>query len=165
MPKISAVFLDRDGVINEKIEGSYVTQWDEFKFMPDAAAAINLLNERKIPVYIISNQSGIGRGKMTHEDLEKVHRVMQEVLAAEGAHIDDIFVCPHALEDNCECRKPKPGLLLEAKKKHKAIDFNTAWFIGDAESDVEAGKAVSCRTHLLKKGENLLRVVKGILKK
>ncbi|MBI5700643.1 HAD family hydrolase [Candidatus Saganbacteria bacterium] len=163
--KISAVFLDRDGVINEKIEGGFVKVWDEFKFLPDTASAIKLLNDKKIPVYLISNQSGIGRGIMSHNDLEKIHRIMTEFLSAEGAHLDDIFVCPHAPDENCDCRKPKPGLLLQAKKKHPEIEFINSWFIGDSGSDVAAGSAVKCRTYQLKSTENLLEVTRKILEK
>lgn len=165
MPKISAVFLDRDGVINKKIEGEYVKNWDEFVFLPEVGSAIKLLNSKKIPVYIISNQSGIGRGIMTQEDLEKVQKLMIGVLKAEGAHIDDIFVCPHAPDENCECRKPRPGLLKLAKQKYPKINFVASWFIGDSQSDVEAGYAVNTNTYLLKKGESLKQVITKILNK
>lgn len=165
MPKISAVFLDRDGVINKKIEGGYVKSWDEFVFLPEVGSAIKLLNSKNIPVYIISNQSGIGRGIMTQGDLAKVHKLMLDVLKAEGAHVDDIFVCPHAPEDNCECRKPRPGLLKLAKQKHPKINFEASWFIGDSQSDIEAGYAVNANTYLLKKGENLKQVITTILNK
>ncbi|OGC14210.1 phosphatase, partial [candidate division WOR-1 bacterium RIFOXYA12_FULL_36_13] len=138
--KISAVFLDRDGVVNKKIEMDYVKKWDEFEFLPDAISAIKLINDKNIPVYLITNQSGIGRGKMTQKALDIVHQKMGGALAKEGAHIDEIFVCPHAPEDNCDCRKPKPGLLLQAKEKYPEIDFKNSWFIGDSQIDVEAGK-------------------------
>ena len=160
--RISAVFLDRDGVINEKIEGGYVTKWEEFKFIPGAIEAIKLLNDREMPVYLISNQSGIGRGHMTMKDLEAVHKRMKDELAAKGAHIDDIFVCPHSPEDNCDCRKPKPGLLLQAKRKYPEIDLKNSWFIGDSDIDIEAGKAARCKTYLIKKEENLKEAIEEV---
>ncbi len=160
---ISAIFLDRDGVINEKLEGDYVKKWSEFKFLPGAIDAIKLINEKHIPVYMISNQSGIGRGLMTKADLEMVHTKLVEVLAENNAHFDDFFICLHAPEDNCECRKPKPGLLLQAKAKHPNIDFTQSWFIGDSDCDVEAGRNVGAHTYKIKKNENLNHVVSGIL--
>jgi len=100
---------------------------------------------------------------MTMDDLYAVHKKMSEELKKRGAHIDDIFVCPHAPGDNCECRKPKPGLLLQAKKKYPSINFKNSWFIGDSDSDMKAAEAVGSKQHLLKKGENLLEVIKEIL--
>lgn len=156
---IRAVFLDRDGVLNEKLEGWYVTKWEEFKWLPGAIEGIKLLNDRKIPVYLISNQSGIGRGHMTMKDLEAVHKKMSEELEAKGAHIDDIFVCPHAPDENCGCRKPKPGLLFQAKKKHPEIDFTGSLFIGDSGTDEEAAKGAGVRFYLIKKGESLKEIL------
>lgn len=160
---ISAVFLDRDGVINKKIDNDYVKKWEEFKFLPDVIDAIKILNQKNTPVYIITNQSGIGRGHMSLNDLKIVHDKMMEEFKANGAYVDDIFICPHAPNENCECRKPKPGLLLKAKSKYPEIDFKASWFIGDSMSDVEAGKAVGCNTYLVKKDESLRDVVLGIL--
>lgn len=163
MPKISAIFLDRDGVINEKIENGYVKTWDEFKLLPGAIDAIKYLNDKNISVYVISNQSGIGRGRMTFDDLKTIHNKMIDKLRESGAHLDDIFVCPHAPADDCDCRKPKPGLFIMAKTKHPEINFRSSWFIGDSISDVQAGQAVQCNTYQIKKGENLLEVVNKII--
>src|SRR3989339_126548 len=113
--KISAIFLDRDGVINKKIDNDYVKKWDEFEFLPGVIDAIKFLNEKKIPVYIITNQSGVGRGLMTSDNLKLVHDKMIEEFKVNGVYVDDIFICPHAPSENCECRKPKPGLLIQAK--------------------------------------------------
>ena len=159
---MTTIFLDRDGVINRKLEGDYVKVWDEFEFLPGAIEAIKFLNDKKIPVYIITNQSGIGRGIMTMKMLDVVHRKMAQELAKHGAHIDDIFVCPHSPEESCDCRKPKPGLLLQAKKKYPSIDFAKSWFVGDSVSDIEAGNAVGCGTYLIKSGERLGEVVGGL---
>ena len=160
----SAIFLDRDGVINRKIDNDYVKKWEEFEFLPYAIAAIKILNEKKIPVYIITNQSGVGRGKMTENDLKVVHDKMISEFKRAGVYVDDIFVCTHKPEDKCDCRKPKPGLLLQAKAKYPQIDFKNSWVIGDSQIDMEAGKAVGCRTYLLGKKKNLFNVMKNILK-
>jgi len=161
---VKVVFLDRDGVINKRIVGGYVKKWEEFEFLPGAIAAIKLLNEKKVPVILISNQSGIGRGYMAQDDLKEIHKRMSVELAKEGAHIDDIFVCPHSPDDNCGCRKPKTGLFEQAKKKYKDIDIKSSWFIGDSETDMQAGNNIGCRTYLVKENEGFMAEVKKILK-
>ena len=120
-----AVFLDRDGVINRKLENDYVKSWDEFHFLPDVIEAIKALNEKGLPsseakgylVIVVTNQRGIARGLMTEKDLEEIHRRMLRELQRHGARIDDIFYCPHDIKDNCNCRKPQPGMLIQAQKK------------------------------------------------
>ena len=156
------VFLDRDGVINDNSKIQYVKDWDEFEFLPDTTKAIKYLNDNKIKVILITNQSGINRGLLTHEKLDDIHRQMISELNDAGAHIDDIFYCPHRPDENCSCRKPRTGLLEQAGEKYN-IDFKDSWFIGDTESDIETGKKVGCKTHLLKKGETLFLVVRRII--
>jgi D-glycero-D-manno-heptose 1,7-bisphosphate phosphatase len=155
------VFLDRDGVINRNIEGGYVTRWEEFEFLPGVLEGIRYLNELDIPVIVITNQSAVHRGLITEEGLEEIHRLMKAELAKRGAHIDDIFCCPHHPDEHCACRKPQPGLLLEAAAKY-SIDFAASWLIGDSESDLEAGRVVGCQTCLFHPGDNLLQVLKGL---
>ena len=153
-----AVFLDRDGVINHKLEGSYVTNWDEFHFLPDVFEAIKAIREKGYLVIVVTNQRGIARALMTERDLEEIHRKMLGELEEHGAQVDDIFYCPHDLSDNCDCRKPKPGLLVRAQKKW-CVDFARSWIIGDSDSDVEAGRKVGCRgilTTNLRKSVELL---------
>jgi len=156
------VFLDRDGVINKNAKDFYVLEWKDFEFMPGIIEAIKLLNERKIPVYIVSNQSAVGRGLMTMDELKHINDQMLKEITKKGAHIDDIFICPHSPEDNCDCRKPKTGLFKQAEDKYD-IDFKDSWFIGDSETDIEAGKKMGCRTHLLKKGEDIIKVIRKII--
>lgn len=139
-----AVYLDRDGIINQKLENDYVKNWDEFNFLPGAIEAIKAITEKGYLVIVVTNQRGIARGLMTEKDLEEIHRRMCEELQKHGAHIDDIFFCPHDIKDNCNCRKPKPGMLIEAQKKWN-IDFAQSYIIGDSESDIEAGKRVGCK--------------------
>lgn len=140
-----AVFLDRDGTINRMLENDYVKTWEEFEFLPGTAEAIRALKAKGYLVIIITNQRGIGKGIMTEEDLGQVHRRMCEELASAGAYIDDIFYCPHNIEDDCSCRKPKPGLLLQAQAKWD-IDLERSFLIGDMDSDIEAGRTVGCAT-------------------
>ena len=160
---MKVVFLDRDGVINRKIENGYVLDWKDFKFLPDVDKAIKLLNEKDIPVIVISNQACVGKGLITIDKLNDINNRMVRELGSKGAWIDDVFVCPHKKEDNCDCRKPKTGLFRQAAEKHD-IDFKGSWFIGDSPEDVEAGKCAGTSTYLLKKDENLMSVVEKILK-
>ena len=139
-----AVFLDRDGVINRKLENDYVKSWDEFQFLPGVIEAIKAINERGYLVIVVTNQRGIAKGLMAEKDLEEIHRIMIEELKKHGAHIDDIFYCPHDTSDNCNCRKPKPGMLIQAQRKWD-IDFAQSYIIGDSSSDIEAGQQVGCR--------------------
>ena len=139
-----AVFLDRDGVINQKLENDYVKSWDEFCFLPGVFEAIRIIKEKGYLVIVVTNQRGIAKGLMTEKDLEEIHRRMIEELKKHGACIDDIFYCPHDISDNCNCRKPKPGLLIQAQRKWD-IDFTQSYIIGDSNSDIEAGQQVGCQ--------------------
>ena len=143
------VFLDRDGVINEKApEHEYVTEWGKFRFLPDAAEGIKKLNGAGYRIVIVSNQRGVARGLMTAEQVDEIHRRMCAELEKCGAHIDDIYVCPHG-EGECSCRKPEIGLFLMAERKF-AVDKSASWMIGDSESDVEAGRRYGVRTVLVR---------------
>lgn len=107
------VFIDRDGTINRDV--SYCSHPDEFELLPKVAEGIRLLNEHGFKVIVVTNQSGIARGYFSEEMLQKIHVKMKEELKKRGAFIDDaIYYCPHHPDDNCDCRKPKPGLLLQA---------------------------------------------------
>ena len=148
--KYRAVFLDRDGVINKKApEGDYVKNWDEFRFLPGVKKAIRKLNEKGFLVIVVSNQRGIAKGVMTEDDLKEIHARMKEELRKEGAVINGIYYCPHDIKDHCDCRKPKPGLLLRAAREHD-VDLRRSWMIGDRESDIEAGKRAGCKTILIR---------------
>ena len=109
----------------------------------------------------MTNQRGIAKGLMTEKDLEEIHRRMIEELKKHGAHIDDIFYCPHDISDNCNCRKPKPGMLIQAQKKWD-IDFAQSYIIGDSNSDIEAGQQVGCQGILT---TNLRQAVELLLQK
>jgi len=141
-----AVFLDRDGVINVKApEGQYITRWEEFHFLPGVADAIARLNEARFSVIVVSNQRGVGKGCMTIDALEEIHRRMIEQLAASNVRIDAIYYCPHGADARCTCRKPAPGMLLQAAEDHR-LDLRNSWIVGDSDSDILAGKNAGCRT-------------------
>lgn len=141
-----AVFLDRDGVINVKApEGQYITRWEEFQFLPDVADAIARLNRAHFSVIVVSNQRGIAKGLMTVDALDEIHRRMLAQLAALNARIDAIYFCPHGTDARCACRKPAPGMLVQAAKDH-GIDLPNSWMVGDSDSDLLAGKNAGCRT-------------------
>jgi D-glycero-D-manno-heptose 1,7-bisphosphate phosphatase len=138
--RLSAVFLDRDGVINRKRpEGSYVTSWDEFEFLPNALEGLAMLARAAVPVIVVTNQRGIARGAMTAEDLIEIHDRLRATAGAAGGRLDAIYHCPH--EGPCRCRKPEPGMFEDA-----AVDFGirleeTA-VIGDQPSDMAAAARI-----------------------
>ncbi|MBU0700837.1 D-glycero-beta-D-manno-heptose 1,7-bisphosphate 7-phosphatase [bacterium] len=152
------VFLDRDGVINKKLEGDYVKSYDEFIFLPGVIDAIKKIKQKGLLVIIITNQSGIGRGIMTEDDLASVHEQMLADLKKEGVTIDAIYHCPHLPDIGCDCRKPKDGLFKQALLDFN-IDIKNSWMIGDEQKDIDAGKKAGCKTYLLSKGELLIEAI------
>jgi D-glycero-D-manno-heptose 1,7-bisphosphate phosphatase len=141
-----AAFLDRDGVINQKAtSGRYITRWEEMRFLPGVAKAISLLNDAAFRVIVVSNQRCVAKGLITVRELDSIHQRMSDELAAAGATIDAIYYCPHEEGPPCGCRKPSPGLLLTAARKHH-IQLAESWMIGDSDTDVQAGKSAGCRT-------------------
>jgi D-glycero-D-manno-heptose 1,7-bisphosphate phosphatase len=140
------VLLDRDGTINRKApEGSYVTTPDALELLPGAAGAIRTLNDAGVPVAVVTNQRCLALGRLDLEGLHAIHAALQDRLAADaGAHLDAIFHCPHE-RDECDCRKPAPGLLAAAATFFGASPGETV-MIGDADSDVEAGRRFGART-------------------
>ncbi len=140
-----AVFLDRDGTINEQM--GYINHISRFQLLPGVAAAIRQLNENGIPVVVVTNQSGLARGYFPPELLLAVHEKMRLQLAEQGAHVDGIYVCPHHPEAkmeeyrlNCPCRKPKPGLLLQAARE-MGLDLARSFVVGDRWSDLKSADA------------------------
>lgn len=138
------MFLDRDGVINEKpLPGEYITAWDQFRIIPAAIDWIRLFNALDLLVVVVTNQRGIARGLMAPEDLEEIHRRMLESLVAAGARIDRVLYCPHE-KGSCECRKPKPGLILRARSELD-IDLRRSIMIGDSDGDEELARSCGLR--------------------
>ena len=151
---IRAVFLDRDGVINEKApEGQYVTQWGDFHFLPSVARAIALLHRAGFTIVVVSNQRCVAKGLITVPGLESLHQQMCEELARAGATVDEVYYCPHEEGSSCGCRKPAPGMLTAAARDHQ-IDLAASWMIGDSDADMEAGVNAGCKTaRILRKSE------------
>ena len=151
-----AVFLDRDGTLNEEV--GYLSRPDELRLLPGAAAAVARLNARGIPVVVVTNQSGIGRGYYGWQDFEAVMGRMAALLALEGAHVDAVYAAPHheqgeggyAVADHPD-RKPNPGMLQRAAEEH-GLDLARSWMIGDKAIDVEAGHRAGCRSCLVRTG-------------
>jgi D-glycero-D-manno-heptose 1,7-bisphosphate phosphatase len=142
----STVFLDRDGTLNVKApEGSYVASPADLVLLPGAADAVRRLNLAGVFVVLVTNQRGIARGLVSPDAHARVMERLTEELASAGAHLDAAYVCPHEME-SCDCRKPAPGLLLQAARAHPGIDLSDAVTVGDAESDIAAGAAAGTGT-------------------
>ena len=143
---LATVFLDRDGVLNEKMpEGRYVTSWDEFHILPGVPEAIARLNQAGLRAIVVSNQRGIALGLYTAADLEAIHAAFQRILSNHGAHIDAFFICPHHA-DQCNCRKPLPGLFEQAAAQFPGISAATSVMVGDSLVDMEFGRCLGMAT-------------------
>ena len=143
-----AVFLDRDGTMAENV--NYCSSPDDFELFPSTGQAIKLFKDMGFKVIVITNQSGIARGYFTEDTLTKIHSKMMCELAKDDVQLDAIYYCSHHPDDNCECRKPKPKLILQAAKDFD-IDLAHSCMIGDFQSDITLGKAVNCMTMLIAK--------------
>ena len=183
--KQKAIFLDRDGTVNEYV--GFLRNIDEFKLIENTAEAIKKINSSEYLAIIVTNQPVIARGEVTYEELKQIHKKMETLLGQEGAYLDGIYYCPHhpksgfegeikELKIECECRNPKPGMLLEAAKDFN-IDLEKSWIIGDSENDILAGKNAKCNTAYINAkdinenidynicGRDLLECVNKILEK
>lgn len=169
--KQKAIFLDRDGTINKYV--GFLRKPEEFELLSDAAEAIKLVNNSGYLAIVVTNQPVIARGEVTWNGLEEIHNKMETELGKQGAYLDAIYFCPHhphkgyegeisELKFDCDCRKPKPGMLLEAAKNLN-ISLEESYMIGDSDTDVEAGKAAGCISIKIKEG-SLLETVRRILK-
>lgn len=157
-----AIFLDRDGTINKHI--GFLRSPDEFNLLPGVAKAIKKINNSGYLAIVITNQPVIARGEVTAEGLAFIHNKMETLLGEQGAYIDALYYCPHhphkgydgevpELKIECDCRKPKPGMILQAARDYN-IDLSRSWMIGDGANDIGAGKAAGCKTALI--GEEVL---------
>lgn len=153
------LFLDRDGVINERIVGDYVKRWEEFKFLPGVLDALAIFNYSFKHIFIVTNQQGIGKGLYTHEDLYSVHEQMMEYINYHSGRVDEIYYCPYLAVENPLCRKPNPGMALEALRDYPDIDFKKCIMIGDSNSDIGFGNNLGMRTILVgNKAETMTEV-------
>lgn len=155
--KQKAVFLDRDGTLNQYV--GFLRDADELELLPGTGKAVKKINDVGYLALVVTNQPVIARGEITLEDLELIHNKLETMLGMEGAYLDKIYFCPHHPDRGyqgerieykipCDCRKPNPGLLLKAAEEFH-IDLSESWMVGDSESDVMAGKAAGCKTALI----------------
>lgn len=151
------IFLDRDGVINRYPgDRDYVKSWQEFRFLPDVFPALRLLKDAEFLLFIISNQAGVGKGIFSQEALTNITKNMEEELVKNGIRLSGVYYCTHRSEDNCNCRKPKLGMLEKAIKEcglsKRDLDLNHSFFIGDTLIDVQTGKNFGVKTVLVFSG-------------
>ncbi|MGH9332446.1 MAG: D-glycero-alpha-D-manno-heptose-1,7-bisphosphate 7-phosphatase [Vicinamibacteria bacterium] len=144
-----AIFLDRDGTLNESV--GYVNHPSRFRLFPWTVETIRAIREEGWLAVLITNQSGIGRGLFPEEVMHQVHEELRRLLEDAGTGIDGIYYCSHRPEDGCECRKPRPGMLLRAQKE-LGCDLSRSWMVGDSRSDLEAGWTVGARAALVRTG-------------
>ena len=155
--KQKAIFLDRDGTINKYV--GFLSDINDFKLLPGVAETIKKINVLGYLAIVVTNQPVVARGEVTVDQLREINNKMETLLGSEGAYLDGIYFCPHhphkgyegevsELKIDCDCRKPKPGMLLKAAKDFN-IDLAQSWMIGDNESDIRAGKSAGCKTVLI----------------
>ena len=142
--------MDRDGVIN-KNRNDHVKTWSEFEFLPGVFEALRELAALDVLVIVITNQGAIGRGMTTFEAVDDIHARMTLMVQAQVGRIDDVLYCPHRPDEDCACRKPKPGMLKIAAEKWQ-LDLSESFLIGDADTDILAGREVGCHTVLVLTG-------------
>lgn len=179
--KQKAIFLDRDGTINKHV--GFLKNIDDFELIDGVADAIKTINNSSYLAIVITNQPVIARGEITYFELQEIHKKMETLLGYQGAYLDGIYFCPHhphkgykdeiaELKVICDCRKPKPGMLLKAGKDF-SIDLSHSWMIGDGENDIKAGNAAGCKTALLGNaefgqditGNTIKKILEEIIKK
>ncbi len=166
MKKNTAVFLDRDGTINEEV--GYLDSMDKLKLFANAAEAIRLINESGMKAVVITNQSGVAKGYFTEEFVRTVHERIQERLRERGAFIDAFYYCPHhhtegigAYLQSCACRKPEAGMLIQASEE-LAIDLGRSYTVGDMLKDIQVARAVGARGILVKTGYGINTIEKDL---
>jgi D-glycero-D-manno-heptose 1,7-bisphosphate phosphatase len=155
-----AVFLDRDGVINRD-SADYITRLEQFEFLPGSLDALRRLTQSGFPLIVITNQSALGRGWVSAEELGRIHDHLRTAVAGAGGRILDILVCPHLPSDGCACRKPLPGLLHIARATHD-IDFRSAAMIGDSRRDIECARGAGVGTTVLVRTGNGAQAIREL---
>ncbi|WP_075602321.1 D-glycero-alpha-D-manno-heptose-1,7-bisphosphate 7-phosphatase [Saccharicrinis aurantiacus] len=160
-----AVFIDRDGVVNSDEGHYYIYKIEDFVLNPDLPSALALLKEAGFMLVLITNQGGVAKGIYTVDDVNAIHQKMQGILQAYNANFDAIYCCPHHNEvSNCECRKPKPGMLLQAAEEYD-IDLSESFLIGDSLRDIQAGEAAGVKqSYRVEKNTSILGICESIVK-
>tara|TARA_B110000003_G_scaffold201989_1_gene200632 strand:+ start:395 stop:895 length:501 start_codon:yes stop_codon:yes gene_type:complete len=145
MHRFDTLFLDRDGVINKKLDG-YVCDFESFKFMPDALNAISKLSKIFKRIFIVTNQQCIGKKILTPDKLSDIHNQMLSEIINHSGVITKIYYCPHLIIESCNCRKPKAGMIQQALLDFPEINIENSYLIGDSDSDIEAGNSMNLST-------------------
>lgn len=143
------LFLDRDGVLNRKIDHDYVRNWQQFEFLPGVKDALAVFAQKFGRIVIVTNQRGVGRGLMSETDLHEIHMQLMDEVEQAGGRIDAIFYCPDITDEGSTHRKPKPGMAFDAKNLFPEIDFSKSIIVGDSGSDMEFGKNLGMITVLI----------------
>ncbi len=158
-----ALFLDRDGILNRE-RGDYVKSPEELEILAGIDAPIKRIRERDYLIVVVTNQSVVGRGLITEDDLGRIHSKLRTELEGRGCRVDAVYYCPHTSADGCACRKPKPGMILKAAEE-LGIDLKDSWLIGDQETDVEAARRAGVKGILVPSNDDGLKIgVNQILK-
>jgi D-glycero-D-manno-heptose 1,7-bisphosphate phosphatase len=141
------VFFDRDGIVNKApVEGGYVERLEDFEILPEFVSVLKAVSAEGYLAAVVTNQRCVSRGIVSLDVVDSMHDHLRRVLEDEyGITLLDIMLCPHGRDDGCDCRKPKPGMLLTVAQQHD-IDLDSSWMIGDHETDIEAGTKAGCRT-------------------
>ncbi|MGZ3521881.1 MAG: D-glycero-alpha-D-manno-heptose-1,7-bisphosphate 7-phosphatase [Vulcanimicrobiaceae bacterium] len=148
----AAIIFDRDGVINRRIQNGYVLHSSQMEILTSFIDAARISLDSSIPLYVASNQACVGKGLLKPAELHGLMLGLMQALYNNGINIDGYVVCPHTVADNCLCRKPRPGLLLELQRSY-GVDLSRSLFVGDSVTDYEAGLAAGCQTILVDEGD------------
>ncbi len=157
------LFLDRDGVINRRIVGGYVTAWEEFEFLPGVLEALKGLSRIFGRIIVVSNQQGVSKGLMTMEDVELIHSSMVRQIEGARGRIDLVLYAPYAASDNSPMRKPGIGMALEAQRHFPEIEFGKSIMVGDSESDMSFGRNAGMKTVLVTKRHNEIDEIANLI--
>lgn len=152
-----SLFLDRDGVINKRVFGGYITKWEEFEFLPGVVEAVSVFSKYFKYIFIVTNQQGIGKGLMSEGDLNSIHEKLQNHFFNNAGRIDAIYFCPELAAKEVNCRKPCIWMAEKAKEEFPEINFEKSIMIGDSESDILFGKNAGMKT-VLHKSEEIINI-------
>lgn len=152
-----SLFLDRDGVINERIVDGYVRSWDQFVFLPGVLEAFKIFKGLFGRIIVVSNQQGVGKGIMTNKDVTAIHAKMKQEIGKEGGSVDQTYYCPFLETEKSFLRKPNVGMALKAKKEFPGINFKCSIMVGDSMSDMLFGKRLGMKTVMLSRDISIVR--------